>query len=177
MSTLQFKSSRFMNKAVFFDRDGVLNYDSPNYVYDVESYEIYPDLPETVAYLKKKNYLLIVITNQAGLSRGIYNRDQMNACHKKLQESCENAFSKIYYSPYHPDQSKSLSRKPGTLLFEKAIAKFNIDVTSSWMIGDRDRDLIPAKKLGMKTVGVKRHNDFEFADFQINSLHELKQII
>ena len=164
-----------MNKipAVFFDRDGVLNYDDEGYVYDPNHYTIYPEIPEIIKALAKAGYLLIVITNQAGIARGIYTREHMHSCHSILQQKTNNAFSHIYYSPYHPEVSESLSRKPGSLLFEKAIAKYNVDVENSWMVGDRDRDLIPAKKLGMKTIGVRRNEDFNYADHVITKLEDV----
>ena len=145
-----------MNKAVFLDRDGVLNYDSPNYVYNVDDYEIYPDVKETLKKLKEAGYLLIVITNQAGISRGLYTKKEMLVCYNKLNTNTDSLIDDIYYSPYHPSITRSLSRKPGTLMFEKAKAKWNIDFSLSWMIGDKQTDLEPAIHLGMKTIGVLR---------------------
>lgn len=165
-----------MNKCVFFDRDGVLNEDSPNYIYTPESLKVFPEIPPLVNLLKSKGFLIIVITNQAGISRGIYTREQMKACHDKLQIECNHQIDQIYYSPYHPDQTESLSRKPKSLLFEKAISKFNIDTGKSWMVGDRDRDLIPAKKLEINTIGIKRNEDFEYADY-ILELKELEKVL
>ena len=162
-----------MNKCVFFDRDGVLNEDSPHYVYEPENLNVFPEIPPLISNLKANGYLIIVVTNQAGISRGIYSREQMRLCHKKLMVECNHQIDHIYYSPFHPDQTESLSRKPKSLLFEKAIARFRIDPDRSWMVGDRDRDLIPAKKLGIKTIGIKRNEKFLFADFE----SELKDLL
>ena len=68
-----------------------------------------------------------------------------------MNKSIGNLLDAIYYSPYHPKISESLSRKPDSIMFEKAISRFNIDPSNSWMIGDSERDLIPAVKLGVKT--------------------------
>jgi D-glycero-D-manno-heptose 1,7-bisphosphate phosphatase len=78
----------------------------------------------------------------------------MDECHAYFQEQCGNLIGHFYFSPDHPTVSASLSRKPGTLMFEKAISKFNIDVNKSWMIGDRGRDIIPARKLGIRTIQI-----------------------
>ena len=69
-----------------------------------------------------------------------------------MQEQCQGAFDGIYYSPYHPVQTESLGRKPGRLLFEKAIARFGIDPSRSWMVGDKERDLLPARELGIRGI-------------------------
>jgi D-glycero-D-manno-heptose 1,7-bisphosphate phosphatase len=140
------------SKCVFLDRDGVLNEDRPNYAYHLDHFKILPGVPGALQQLKNAGYLLIVVTNQSGIAQGIYTQQEMEMCHHYLQEKCGGLIDYFYFSPYHPKVSESLGRKPGTLLFEKGIAKFNIDPELSWMIGDRERDLIPAKQLGMKTI-------------------------
>ncbi len=141
-----------MEKCIFLDRDGVLNEERGDYTYRLEDFRIPPGVVESLQQLREQGYLLLVITNQAGISKGLYSREEMHACHNYFQEQCGGLISHFYYSPYHPTVSESLGRKPGSLLFEKAISKFNIDPQESWMIGDRDRDLIPARKLGMATI-------------------------
>jgi D-glycero-D-manno-heptose 1,7-bisphosphate phosphatase len=103
---------------------------------------------------KKAKYLVIVITNQAGIAKGRYTIEQMRACHQKMQNACAGQIDAVYFAPLHPSVSESLARKPGSLLFERAIAKFNLDPTACWMVGDKQRDLDPAKSLGLKTIGV-----------------------
>ncbi len=165
-----------MEKAVFLDRDGVLNYDSPDYVFEASKYKIYDDMPGSLEQLKRSGFKLIVITNQAGISRGIYTRSQMKECHAKLVRLSNNLIDEILYSPYHPTVSKSLSRKPGTLLFERAVSKFNIDPMTSWMIGDKQSDLDPAIKLNMKTIGMQRRRELK-SDFIVRSLSEAVKLI
>lgn len=151
----------FKSKCVFLDRDGVLNEDRPDYSYQLEHFKILPGVPQALQQLKEAGYFLIVVTNQSGISQGIYSQRDMEACHKYLQKECEGAIDHFYFSPYHPKVTESLGRKPGTLLFEKGIAKFNIDPMNSWMIGDRERDLIPAKQLGMRTVLINNETKSE----------------
>ena len=143
-----------MNKCVFLDRDGVLNIDDPNYTYLTTKFRVIPGVPEGLYKMKEAGYLLVIVTNQSGIARKIYTRRQMELCHIYLQDACEHVFDHIYFSPYHETVTNSLTKKPGSLLFEKAIAKFKIDARKSWMIGDRSRDLVPAKKLGIKTIQI-----------------------
>ncbi|MBX9850388.1 MAG: HAD-IIIA family hydrolase [Cytophagaceae bacterium] len=143
-----------MNKCIFLDRDGVINKDFVDYTYLVEKFFILPNVIEGLKKFKKDGYLLVVITNQSGIAKGIYGHQDVRNCHSYFDMESENLIDAWYYSPYHPVQSESLTRKPESLMFEKAIAKFDIDVTQSWMIGDKERDLAPARKLGLKTLQI-----------------------
>ncbi|MBL3658056.1 D-glycero-alpha-D-manno-heptose-1,7-bisphosphate 7-phosphatase [Fulvivirga sediminis] len=165
-----------MNKCVFLDRDGVINKDYVDYVYTPEKFEVLPGVKEALVALKKAGYLLVVITNQSGIAKGIYTREQMHECHQLMQKEFDFMIDHIYYAPWHPTVTESLTRKPGTLMFEKAIAKFNIDTDHSWMVGDKERDLVPAKTLGIKTIQVD-NDDSRMADFKALNLADALEII
>ena len=150
-----------MNKCIFLDRDGVLNVERGDYTYLPEDFIIPEGVPEAIRKIKSAGYLAIVVTNQAGITKGVYSREQMNACHDLLMKKTYNLIDKVYYSPYHPIYSESLSRKPDTLMLEKAIARFNIDVEQSWLIGDRCRDIVCAQKMGIKTILVSNQTPSE----------------
>ncbi|MGA0560403.1 D-glycero-alpha-D-manno-heptose-1,7-bisphosphate 7-phosphatase [Larkinella sp. VNQ87] len=144
-----------MKKCVFLDRDGVLNEDRTDYVYRIEDFIIPTGVVEGLRLLKNAGYLLIVVTNQAGIARGLYSRDDVMRCHQYLQEQCGNLLDDIYYCPHHPDfDTQSLLRKPDSLMLEKAIAKYNIDVSRSWLIGDALRDIQAGKRVGVRTVHI-----------------------
>ena len=166
------------NRAVFLDRDGVLNEDNPHYTYHVDNFKILPGVPEALSQLKSAGYWLIVVTNQSGISKGIYTIEQMKACHEYFQLNCGVAIDWFYFSPYHRSVTNSLLTKPGSLMFEKAIAKFKIEASKSWMVGDRGRDLIPARQLGIKTIQigdeVEKENE---GDYKVKSLLEAAGII
>lgn len=162
-----------MNKAVFLDRDGVLNEEIGDYVFRVEDFEVVNGIIEVLGILKKRGFLLVVITNQAGIARGFYTHEDVQNVHAYFQEQSGGLIDKYYYAPGHPDFSNTLSRKPGSLLFEKAIARFNIDPEQSWMIGDRERDLVPAKKLGMKTIRISTAVDETIADYRIDDVRKI----
>ncbi len=168
-----------MNKSVFLDRDGVINKDNPDYTFLVSEFKILPFVIDSLQALKSANYKLVVVTNQSGIAQGIYTQEQMRSCHDFFQKECGGVIDHFYFSPYHPSVTDSLLRKPGTLMFEKGIARFNIDVSKSWMIGDRGRDIVPAKKLGLQTiqVGDEIPKPEEQATHRVSNLKEAAEII
>src|SRR5258706_1645816 len=99
-----------MNRCVFLDRDGVINKDNPNYTFRVSEFKILPFVIESLRKLKSANYKLIVVTNQSGIAQGIYTMDQMRACHEFFQAECRGLIDRVYFSPYHPQLSETLSR-------------------------------------------------------------------
>jgi D-glycero-D-manno-heptose 1,7-bisphosphate phosphatase len=167
-----------MNACIFLDRDGVINKDNPNYTFRVEDFIILPGVIEALTVLKANGYLLIVVTNQSGIAQGIYNQQQVEVCHQFFQQQCGSLIDHFYFSPDHPTVTTSLSRKPSTLLFEKAIAKYDIDVNKSWMVGDRGRDIVPARMLGIRTIQIGDEIDKnEKADYQVSDLLNASRII
>lgn len=164
-------------KAVFLDRDGVINRERGEYTYLTQDFELIDGVVESIAKIKSAGYKVIVITNQAGIAKGLYTVDQMKECHLKMQEACSNQIDAIYYAPLHPSVSESLARKPDRLMFERAIAKFDIDPAQSWMIGDKMRDLIPAKALEIETILVSHTEKGPEADHQRNSLQDCLDLI
>jgi D-glycero-D-manno-heptose 1,7-bisphosphate phosphatase len=141
-----------MNKCIFLDRDGVLNRDRVDYAYDLSHFKMLPGVSEALALLKKAGYLLVVVTNQSGIAKGIYTRENMATCHRYMHEHTAYMIDAVYYAPHHPVKTASLTRKPDSLMFEKAIARFNIDPAQSWMVGDKERDITPAYQLGIPAM-------------------------
>lgn len=140
-------------KCVFLDRDGVLNQDLEGYLYQPEDIRIPEGVIEGLQKMKKAGYLLIVVTNQAGIAKNQYTKADVWKCHQYFQEKCGNILDDLYFCSHHPDyDSRSLMRKPESLMFEKAIAKYDIDTTASWMIGDRPTDMQAGKRAGVRTI-------------------------
>jgi D-glycero-D-manno-heptose 1,7-bisphosphate phosphatase len=165
-----------MQKCVFLDRDGVLNKELGYQITNIQEFELMPDLKGSLNALKDKGFLLIIITNQSGIAKGSYDESFVYKCYEVIQKEVGGIIDAMYFAPGHESVSKSLMRKPDSLMFEKAIAKYHIDPTQSWMIGDKERDLIPAKKLGIKTVLVGGGTS-DYADAIVNDLVEASHII
>jgi D-glycero-D-manno-heptose 1,7-bisphosphate phosphatase len=168
-----------MNKCIFLDRDGVLNEDRVDYAYTLEHFIILPQVAEALQLLKDAGYLLIIITNQSGIAKGIYTAAEVQKCYDYLQENCNYLLDYQYFAPYHPQyDSASLSRKPDSLLIEKAVAKFNISCQKSWFIGDAERDMIAAKKQNLPTVQIISHKPAcNYADYTAQNLWDAAQKI
>jgi len=170
-----------MNKCIFLDRDGVLNRERGTYTYRIEDFEIIEGVAESLKQLKDAGYLLVVVTNQSGISKGLYTRDDVKKCHEYLQEHCNHLLDDLFMAPYHPTITASLSRKPNTWMIEKAIAKYHIDVAQSWLVGDSATDIEAAKKIQVKTVQIESpyaHKPLSgFRDYTVQDLYQATQII
>jgi len=135
------------------DRDGVLNVDRVDYVYRMEEFIIPPGVGEALRALKDAGYLLIVITNQSGIAKGIYKREDVYLIHNAIQDGTGVELDDIYFCPYHEKfDSHSLTRKPGSLMIEKAAAKYEVDMDASWMVGDHERDITAGTRAGLRTI-------------------------
>ncbi|QIL75507.1 D-glycero-alpha-D-manno-heptose-1,7-bisphosphate 7-phosphatase [Hymenobacter sp. HDW8] len=139
-------------KAIFLDRDGVLNKEIGEYVWRPADFEILEGVPASLARLKAAGYYLIVVTNQAGIAKGLYTAAEVKACHIKLQAACDDALDALYFAPGHPSVSESLLRKPDSLMIEKGIARFQLDPAQCWIIGDRLRDLEAGARAGVRGI-------------------------
>lgn len=166
-----------VSPCIFLDRDGVINCDRVNYAYRLEDFVILPQVPEALRCLKRAGYTLVIVTNQSGIAKGIYTREQMQSCHDYLNEVTGHVIDRIYYAPHHPSVSESLTRKPDSLMFERAIARFNVDVARSWMIGDNERDLVPAQKLGIPGILIDEGQEATIAQARVSGLWEAAEWI
>ena len=155
------QSKPFKN-AIFLDRDGIINHDPGDYTKSVEEFTILSTVMETLEKWTKKGYGLIVITNQAGIDKGLYGHEEVEAIHQYLQGECIKKGFEIaafYYCPHHPDFSgKCLCRKPGSLMVEKGLHKFGLDPKNCVLIGDKKRDIEAGEKAGVRGV-LQRTND------------------
>jgi D-glycero-D-manno-heptose 1,7-bisphosphate phosphatase len=166
-----------MNSCVFLDRDGVLNIEKGTYTWRIEDFELIGGVNESLEKLKKNGFLIIVVTNQAGISRGLYTKSEMLRCNEYLEELTRHRIDDIYYATAHPDFTESLLRKPDSLMFEKAIAKYSIDPARSWMVGNSERDLIPAIKLGIRSIFVGEGADIQGNRHTVANLLEASVMI
>lgn len=146
-----------MNKAVFLDRDGVINEERGEYTWKKEDFRILPDVVNALLKLKEKGYLLIIITNQGGIARGIYTMEDFYEVNRYMLDELAKKNVKIddwFFCPHYTEIGNCLCRKPESLLLERAAGKHQIDLSSSYFIGDKDRDMEAGKKAGVKTIKV-----------------------
>lgn len=146
-----------MKKVVFLDRDGVINTERGEYTYRSEDFELLPDLIPFLAELKKGGFEFIMISNQGGVAKGLYTLEDVDLLHSQLGNTLKDQkldFLDMFYSPHHSEIGASLDRKPDCLMLERAIFKHDVDVRRSFFIGDSERDIFAAEKVGVEGIKV-----------------------
>ncbi len=137
--------------AVFLDRDGTIISD-PGYLHDPALVVLLPGAGSAIARLNRAGRPVIVVTNQAGISRGRLTEAQYRSVAARVDELLLPFGARIdatYYCPHAPERDGPCEcRKPGLLLFEQAAAEHDLDLKASWWVGDRLSDIEPAKTLG-----------------------------
>lgn len=150
-----------MKKAIFLDRDGVINNPKNNYYVWLKKDFIFNEhIFKIIKKYQNSGYILIIISNQSGIAKGFYKKQDTNKLHDYMNQEFRKRgiiVSEIYYCPHHPEFSKCLCRKPDSLLLEKAISRFDIDVQKSFFIGDSERDISAAEKVGIKGILIEKN--------------------
>lgn len=147
-------------RAVFMDRDGTIS-EEIGYVNHASRYRVFPFSAEAVRLLNEKGWLAILVTNQAGVARGYFTEELIAEVHEVLNGELRRAGARldaIYYCAHHPTVGETPYRldcdcrkpKPGLIL--RAAAEFDIDLTESWMIGDRHSDVVLAHNAGVRSA-------------------------
>ena len=187
-----------MERAIFLDRDGTLNEDI-GYAKSIKDIKIFPDTPGALRQFKELGYNLIVITNQAVISRGWLTEDGMNALHRQYNKELERLDSVpidfFYFCPHHPNadtpQYRKICecRKPGHALITKAAKEHSIDLSQSWMIGDKITDIVAGKNAGCRTILIHTPASYETnvsgktvdknirADYEVGNIAEAVAIV
>ena len=143
-------------KTVFVDRDGVINQERSDYVKSISELEIYPNVAKNIKLLKDAGFLVIVITNQSAVNRGIITHEIVSQIHDSIQDHLKKYgtfLDGFYYCPHTPNENCNC-RKPKSGLLQQAILELNIDLNSSWMIGDSDSDIEAADSVGCKAIKI-----------------------
>ncbi|MDD5177929.1 MAG: D-glycero-beta-D-manno-heptose 1,7-bisphosphate 7-phosphatase [Candidatus Nanoarchaeia archaeon] len=147
-----------MNKAIFLDRDGVIN-ENTDYLHKKEDLIFISNSLEALKKINKSKYKVIIITNQSGIARGYFTLEQFHDFNKHFMSELNKENIKIdgeYFCPHHPDFDMDCScRKPKPGMLLKAKKEFNIDLKNSWMIGDDLCDILAGKNAGCKTILVE----------------------
>ena len=140
------------NKIIFLDRDGILNEEIGDYVYKLQDWRIPEGSIEACWKLKNAGYKLVVVTNQGGIGKGLYTAEAVKLIHQKFQEASDYVLDYLYYAPYTDVTSKSLMKKPGSLMLERGLAKYNAKPENCWLLGDAGRDIEAAHSIGVKAI-------------------------
>ncbi|MFZ4537784.1 D-glycero-beta-D-manno-heptose 1,7-bisphosphate 7-phosphatase [Propionivibrio sp.] len=141
-------------KLVILDRDGVINYDSAQFIKSPAEWKAIPGSLEAIAKLTQAGYKVVIASNQSGIGRGLFDMDTLNAIHNKMHRAAQAAGGRIdavFYCP-HTSESKCNCRKPKPGMFERISACFNTDLSETFAIGDSLRDLQAAATVGAQPV-------------------------
>lgn len=152
-----------MKKAVFLDRDGVINKEV-DYLRNLKQLRLLPGVAQVIRKLNKLGFLIIIVTNQPVIARGWLTEKEVDDIHSVLIKRLSQKSAKInaiYYCPHHPEANLKKyriychCRKPNIGLIKKAVKKFKIDVKKSFMVGDSTTDILAGKRAGLKTILVE----------------------
>jgi len=152
-----------MNKAAFLDRDGVINRKAPTedeYITCWEEMQIIPGVVEAIALLNRAGFRVIVVSNQRCVAKGLLTTSELDAMHQRMCRELGAAGAKIdgvYYCP-HEEQPPCSCRKPEPGMLFAAADEHQVDLTSSWMIGDSEKDVEAGRSAGCRTARILRAN-------------------
>jgi len=154
------------NRYIILDRDGVINYDSPSYIKNINEWKPLPRSLDAISLLSKNAYKILLISNQSGVSRGIIDYENHLQIHSKLLSLTAQHGGDIFSSYYcfdHPD-SKSEHRKPKPGMYLDIAERLSIDLSTIFAIGDSPRDIEAALSAGCKPLGVMTGNGKQIRD-------------
>ena len=167
-----------MNKAVFLDRDGVLNLaivrdGKPFSPANTDELELAPQAEEALRELKAEGFKLLVVTNQPDVAKGVTSQARVEEIHRKL--AAELPVDEIFVC-YHKDGDGCECRKPEPGMLLEGARKYNVDLTESFMVGDRWRDVEAGQNAGCRTIfidgGYEEREPARPADARVHSLRE-----
>ncbi len=151
-----------MNKVVFLDRDGVINREIGDYVYCLKNFELNIGLEQALNRWNELGYSFAIVTNQGGISKLLYTRKEVGTINNYLRnwfkERNLNLLT-ILYCPHHNSIEACICRKPNSLMLEKIIARYQVSIKDSFMIGDSLRDIQAAQKVGLKAFQIEANSN------------------
>lgn len=152
-----------MTRAVFLDRDGVINRKPPegDYVTRWEDFHVLPGVAEGIAQLNRAGFCVIVVTNQRCIAKGLVTSTDIEQMHGRMSDSLARAgatIDAIYYCP-HETEPVCSCRKPAAGMLMDAAREHGIELAMSWMIGDSDIDVEAGKRAGCKTARLSTENE------------------
>ncbi len=168
------------SKALFLDRDGVINIDN-GYTYKIEEFKFYNGIFNLLKHAQKLGYKLFIVTNQSGIARGYYSENDFQRLTLWMLNEFEKngiKIEKVYYCPHLPEDNCEC-RKPKPKMIEDAIDEFDIDPKSSWLVGDKLSDIKAAKNADVKNTILISSEDKKnsLAKYTVQSLYDIINII
>ncbi|WP_095333965.1 HAD family hydrolase [Helicobacter sp. 11S02596-1] len=167
-------------KAVFFDRDGVVNEDF-GYVYEPKEFVFTDGIFDLLKFCKEKDFLLLLITNQSGIGRGYYTLDEFKELTRYMQDELKKrlgfGFDSIYFCPHNPKKD-CLCRKPKPGMIEKAKKDYDLCPSECFIIGDKITDMQAGEAGGIKNkILLTKGNQKPFEEQGIHIVYSLKQAL
>ena len=170
-------------KTIFLDRDGVINKEV-GYLHKIEDFKFINGVFEACRYFQSLDYQIIVVTNQSGIGRGYYDEDAFHVVNNWMLNQFKNQSINIlgvFFCPHAPESSCNC-RKPKPGMFNQASDKYNIDMKKSWMIGDKEADIMAANAAGIQnTLLVKSGHQIDEknskAKFILDSIKQVAEVI
>ena len=174
-----------MRKALFLDRDGVINVEK-HYLHKIEDFEFIPGIIEVMRQYQQEGYTLVVVTNHSGIGRGYYTEEDF----WKLTEWMKQTLAEqgviiegVYFSPYHPEKGvgdyrrESDCRKPGPGMLLQAAEELELDLASSMLLGDKESDVEAGQNAGLaqtiRLLEKGKTREASKADVVIHDVREL----
>lgn len=143
-----------MQQLIILDRDGVINHDSDEFIKSPDEWEAIPGSLEAIAKLNQAGYRIVVVTNQSGLSRGLFTLDDLHQIHQKMHKFLEDVggtIEAIFFCPHHPKE-ECQCRKPRPGMFQDIANRLGISLVNVPVVGDSLGDLQAAIASGAKPV-------------------------
>jgi len=170
-------------KAIFLDRDGVINKEV-NYLFKIEDFEFIDGIFDACLYFQNLGYAIIIVTNQSGIARKYYTENDYQTLTKWMLRQFEDRgieILNVFHCPHGPE-STCECRKPKPGMFLKAKDEHNTDMEKSWMIGDKERDIIAANSARIdNTILVRSSHKIDGSNSNakiiLDSIQQAKQII
>ncbi len=172
-------SKKHQSRAIFLDRDGIINVDH-GYVSKIEDFEFNKGIFETLLFLQAQGFLLIIVTNQSGIGRGYYTQEDYMRLTSHMVESLMKEGVKIdavFHCPHTPED-RCKCRKPQTGMLKAAKKQFDIDMKNSWMIGDKESDMLVGKNAGVENrIFVSEIGTSNEGSFHVKNVKDIMKIV
>ena len=170
-------------KTIFLDRDGVINKEV-GYLHKIQDFEFINGVFEACLYFQLLDYQIIIVTNQSGIGRGYYDEDAFHVVNNWMLNQFKNQginILDVFFCPHAPEANCDC-RKPKSGMFNQASDKYNIDMKKSWMIGDKEADIMAANAAGIQnTLLVKSGHQIDEknskAKFILDSIKQVAEVI